>query len=206
MKSAEQRKMKTDPTRITGNWTHGWVLDQHTVKSVQGGDRDSGYAEFQTERSELGEALYALKYRGDREQVEPIAKTVAAFIRGRSELLDIKAVLAVPPSDTRRSFQPVEALAARIGAELGLPAPEDYIIKTRQTTALKNMTNKRRRRGELEGAFAVADQRFADMHVLLFDDLFRSGETLKAVTVALLFAGEAAMVSVLAATGTRSNR
>ena len=161
---------------------------------------------FQTERSELGEALYELKYRGDREQLEPIARTIAGFIRGRSELADIQAILAVPPSDARRSFQPVEALAERIGAELGLPAPDDYIIKTRPTAALKNMTGKHRRRQELEGAFAVADQRFAGRHLLLFDDLFRSGETLKAVTVALLFDGNAAMVSVVAATGTRSNR
>jgi competence protein ComFC len=199
-------KMRIDPQRITGNWTHGWALDRHTVRSTQGGDRDSGYAVFQTERSELGEALYELKYRGDREQVGPIARTIAEFIRGRSELADIRAILAVPPSDTRRSFQPVEALAARIGSELGLPAPDDYIIKTKPTAALKNMTDKRRRRRELEGAFAVSDQRFAGMHLLLFDDLYRSGETLKAVTVALLFDGNAAMVSVVAATGTRSNR
>ena len=198
--------MKIDPQRITGNWTHGWALDRHTVSSVQGGDRDSGGAVFQTERSELGEALYELKYRGDREQLEPIAVTIAGFIRGRSELADIQAILAVPPSDTRRSFQPVDALAARIGAELGLPAPDDYIVKTRPTAALKNMADKRRRRRELEGAFTVSDQRFAGSHLLLFDDLFRSGETLKAVTVALLFDGNAAMVSVLAATGTRSNR
>jgi competence protein ComFC len=198
--------MRIDPQRITGNWTHGWALDRHTVRSVQGGDMDSGRAVFQTERSELGEALYELKYRGDREQVEPIARTVAEFIRGRSELAGIQAVLAVPPSDTRRSFQPVPELAARIGAVLGLPAPDDYIIKTKPTTALKNVTDKRRRRQELEGAFTVFDQRFAGMHVLLFDDLFRSGETLKAVTVALLFDGNAAKVSVVAATGTRANR
>lgn len=198
--------MKIEPQRITGNWTHGWALDRHTVKSIQGGEQSSGYAVFQTERSELGEALYELKYHGDREQVGPIAKTIAEFIRGRSELADVKAILAVPPSDTRRSFQPVEALAARIGAELGLPAPDDYISKTRPTSALKNMTDKRRRRRELEGAFTVSDQRFAGMHLLLFDDLFRSGETLKAVTVALLFDGNAGMVSVVAATGTRSNR
>ena len=57
-----------------------------------------------------------------------------------------------------------------------------------------------------DGAFAVLDQRFAGMHVLLFDDLFRSGETLKAVTVALLFLGLVANVSVVTATSTRTNR
>lgn len=198
--------MKIDPKMITGNWKHGWALDQHTIRSTTSASDSIGHSTFDTERTEIGEALYKLKYRGDRAQVEPIAQTVANFIRGRSELTDIKAVLAVPPSDTRRSFQPVEVVAARIGAMLDLPAPDDYLLKAKQTIPLKGVTDKRTRREELEGAFAVADQRFADQHVLLFDDLFRSGETLKAVTVALLFLGNAAKVSVVTATSTRSNR
>ena len=198
--------MNIDPKLITGNWTHGWALDQHTIRSTASGSENIGYPAFTTERTEIGEAIYSLKYRDDRTKVEPIAQTVSDFICGRSELFDIKAVLAVPPSNLRRSFQPVEAIAARIGEKLGLPAPDDYLLKAKQTLPLKSMTDKRMRREELEGAFAVVDQRFADMHVLLFDDLFRSGETLKAVTVALLFLGNAAKVSVITATSTRSNR
>jgi predicted amidophosphoribosyltransferase len=199
-------KMNIDPKRIIGNWAQGWALDQHTLSSTSG-DLDGGmHAEFITERSELGEALYRLKYRNDRSRIVPIARVVADFIRSRCELSDIKAVLAVPPSDTRRSFQPVEAVAARIGALLGLPVPDDFLFKARATLPLKNIAAKRSRRLELDGAFDVADRRFADMHVLVFDDLFRSGETLKAVTAALLFQGQAAKVSVLTATSTRSNR
>jgi len=198
--------MNIEPKTIIGNWTHGWTLDQHTVRSRSGGSDSSAHPEFATERTELGEALYKLKYRGDRAQVESIALVVADFIGSRSELTDIKAVLPVPPSDTRRSFQPVDALTTRIGALLSLPAPDDYLLKTKQTMPLKSITDKRTRREELDGAFAVLDQRFTNMHVLLFDDLFRSGETLKAVTIALLFLGNVARVSVVTATSTRSNR
>ena len=198
--------MKIEPKMIAGNWAHGWALDQHTVHSTSGGSDNAWHPEFDTERTELGEALYRLKYRSDLVQVEPIARAVAGFIRGRSELADIKTVLAVPPSDTRRSFQPVQALAARIGALLDLTTPDDFLLKIKRTVPLKSVTDKRTRRKELEGAFTVADQRFAGQHVLLFDDLFRSGETLKAVTVALIFEGNAAKVSVVAATSTRSNR
>jgi predicted amidophosphoribosyltransferase len=204
--AADHKMMNISPKMIAGNWTRGWALDQHTVRSQANVSENIGYPAYDTERTEIGEALFKLKYRNDREQVEPIALTVAGFIRARSEISDIKAVLAVPPSDTRRSFQPVQALATRIGEILGLPAPDDYLLKTRQTLPLKSMNYKRLRRTELDGAFAVVDQRFADMHVLLFDDLFRSGETMKAVTVALLFLGKVAGVSVIAATSTRSNR
>jgi len=198
--------MNIDPKMIIGNWAHGWALDQHTVCSTADGFANDMHPQFTTERTEFGEALYKLKYRADMTRVEPIARTVADFIRSRSELADIKAILAVPPSDTRRSFQPVAVLTASIGEMLGLPTPDDYLLKSRQTLPLKGMTGKRSRRGELENAFAVIDQRFANMHILLFDDLFRSGETLKAVTVALLFLGNAAKVSVVTATSTRTNR
>ena len=204
--SAQQNKMKIDPKPILGNWTHGWALDQHTLRSTTDGADSGGHPEFDTERTELGEALFKLKYRNDRSQVEPIARAIVDFVLGRSELADIKAVLAVPPSDTRRSFQPVQALAERIGSLINLPAPDDYLFKARTTLPLKSLTGKRSRRLELEGVFDVVDQRFAAMHVLLFDDLFRSGETLKAVTAALLFMGNAAKVSVVTATSTRSNR
>jgi predicted amidophosphoribosyltransferase len=190
---------------LLGNWTHGWALDQHTVRSS--GEIDSFIRPtFDTERTEIGQAIYELKYRDDLSQVEPIARTIAEFIRGRSELWDTKAVLAVPPSEWRRSFQPVEKVASRIGELLGLPAPDDYLLKAKPTMPLKGISDKRRRRKELDDAFAVADKRFAGRHVLLFDDLYRSGETLKAVTAALLFQGDVAMVSVVAATSTRSNR
>jgi predicted amidophosphoribosyltransferase len=196
--------MEVNPKPIYGNWAHGWALDQHTLSSRSGGGDRCKYDRFATERSEIGEALYKLKYRLDRQQVVPIARAVAAFIRCRLELADIHAVLAVPPSNLDRAFQPVAALAAAIAAELTLPAPDDYLLKTKPTPALKNMEDTRERREELDGAFAVTDQRFQAMHVLLFDDLFRSGETLKAVTAALLFAGQAGTVSVLTATYTRS--
>ncbi|HSQ36068.1 MAG TPA: ComF family protein [Candidatus Binatia bacterium] len=198
--------MKTDPKPIIGNWTNGWALDQHTLSSTAGGVDGNGHPEFDTERTEIGEALFKLKYRNDRSQVQPIARAVADFIHSRPELADIVAVLAVPPSDTRRSFQPVQALTDGIGSRLSLPSPDDFLFKARTTLPLKSMSGKRSRRLELEGVFDVADQRFADAHVLLFDDLFRSGETLKAVTVALLFSGHIAKVSVVTATSTRSNR
>jgi competence protein ComFC len=202
--------MDLDPRQIYGNWSHGWALDRHTLRSRAEGAAGVGergrYARYATERSELGEALFRLKYQGDRLQVAPLAETVAAFVRSRPGLADIRAVLAVPPSDADRSFQPVEAIAEAAAAELGLPSPDDYLLKVKRTAPLKNMEDKRGRREELEGAFAVADQRFAGMHLLLVDDLYRSGETLKAVTAVLLFDGNAGNVSVIALTATRTKK
>lgn len=198
--------MELNPRPIYGNWSNGWALDSHTLSSRAQDNGRARYDRFQTVRSELGEALFRLKYQGDRSQIEPLAAAVAAFVRSRLELADIRAVLAVPPSNVDRPFQPVAAIAAALAAKLDLPAPDDFIMKIKQTAPLKNMEDKRERREELDGAFGVADRRFVNLHLLLFDDLFRSGETLKAVCAALLFAGRAKAVSVVALTATRTRK
>jgi predicted amidophosphoribosyltransferase len=192
--------MKINIRPLSGNWTHGWALDQHTVNSTTG-DTDSFDApNLDSEQAGIGAAIFRLKFRDDLTQVEPIARTVAEFIRGRSELADIESILAVPPSEWRRSYQPVEVVAARIGELLGLPVPEDYLLKAKPTKPLQGITDRRPRPEELNDAFSVLDKSLANQHVLLFDDIYRFGQTLKAATVALLFQGNVAMVSVVTAT------
>lgn len=58
----------------------------------------------------------------------------------------------------------------------------------------------------LKGLYAVERNHTAGKNVLLFDDLFRSGSTLNAITDVLLQQGQAASVRVLTITRTRSNQ
>lgn len=195
--------MNINPRSISGIWTYGWALDIHTLYSIP---IDPDNHVFDTKRSEMGEAIYKLKYRGDKTQIDPIAETIAEFINKKAELSDIVAILAVPPSNTTRPFQPVPAIAAAVGKILNLPFVTDYLLKIKQTTPLKGMSDAQKRHEELEGAFAVADDRFTGKHLLLIDDLFRSGETLNAVSNVLISGGKIAKISVITATITRSRR
>ena len=61
----------------------------------------------------------------------------------------------------------------------------------------------RERRNEL---LALYRNVTAGKHILLFDDLYRSGATLNAVTDLLMNQGDAKTVRVLTVTRTRSNR
>jgi competence protein ComFC len=78
------------------------------------------------------------------------------------------------------------------------------VRKTKKTPGLKNIHDAEQRRELLDGAFDVDASQVKGKGVLLIDDLYRSGATANAVTVALLAAG-AARVYFLAATRTRSN-
>ena len=80
----------------------------------------------------------------------------------------------------------------------------DAVLKTRETPGLKGVKDPEERRELLDGAVTVDQAKVKGQGVLLVDDLYRSGATANAVSVALLSAG-AARVYFLAATRTRSN-
>src|SRR3989338_3846751 len=113
--SVKVKIMKIDPKEIKGNWAHGWALDIHTLSSMPIGYNEFGHLEFDTTRSEIGEAIYKLKYRDDGSQVEAIAQVVSDFIKSKQELKEICAIIATPPSDVNRPFQPVIEISKVIG-------------------------------------------------------------------------------------------
>jgi len=80
------------------------------------------------------------------------------------------------------------------------------ITTRRPTTQLKSINDPEERRKALDGLYAVDVSKMAGKKILLFDDLFRSGATMNAITDVLLQQGGVAAVSALTITCTRSNR
>jgi predicted amidophosphoribosyltransferase len=110
----------------------------------------------------------------------------------------------VPPSASR-AVQPVIVLANGIGEALGLPVV-DCVTKTHPAGQLKDIADPVRRRELLEGLYDVDPANTEGGHILLFDDLFRSGATMNAITDVLLGKGKAASVRAFTITRTRSNQ
>jgi predicted amidophosphoribosyltransferase len=108
------------------------------------------------------------------------------------------------PASTARPSQPVVKIAKELGGRIQKAVLSDAIQKTRETPGLKDVHDPEKRRELLDGAFSVDQARISGKGVLLIDDLYRSGATANAITVALMGAG-ASPVYFLAATRTRSN-
>lgn len=193
--------IKINPQQIRGNWRAGWTLDEHTQSSSRLPD-----GSFDTIRTELGELLYQLKYRHDRTRIRPIADIVSPFIKNLFVYRYLTVIIPIPPSDTTRPFQPVFEIATEVGEILNLPVSLDYLVKIKSTKALKEIEDPETRRNLLQGSMQVSDQRFAGKYVLLLDDLYRSGETLKAATDILMNQGKISRVFVLALTRTRTKK
>jgi competence protein ComFC len=195
--------MTTNPIEVRGAWTRGWTLDRHTTSSTFLGYNEHGHAQYDTIRSPLGELLYQLKYRGQN-TVDQVTDVMAGFFDTKPNgLAKIDIVLPVPPS-TLRQIQPVIQIATAIAKKLGKAFSANAVRKTRETPGLKNVHDPEERRELLEGAFEVDASQVKGKGLLLIDDLYRSGATANAVTVALFAAG-AARVYFLAATRTRSS-
>jgi competence protein ComFC len=189
------------PKRIYGKWGLGYVLDNHTVKSVFLGYDAYGHEQYETQRSELGELLYRLKYRNDRSVVGVITETVAVFLQSQQWPIDL--IVPVPASKPRL-IQPVVELAREVGKRLSLPVKENAVLKVQATQQLKDVYQYQARLKLLEGVYQADPAIIAGKNLLLLDDLYRSGATLNVISATAKAMG-AANVYVLALTKTRSN-
>jgi predicted amidophosphoribosyltransferase len=190
------------PKALRGDWKQGFALDVHTTNSTFVGHNEYGHPEFATTRSPLGELLYRLKYKRDAIVIEEITDTAAEFIKASKIRID--AIVPMPPSSVRK-VQPVLQIANALGKKLGVPVLENCVSKTKKTPQLKDVYNYEERTKLLEGAFTVNRDQSAGKSLLLFDDLYRSGATMNAVSRELAKTGEAKEVFVLALTHTRSS-
>jgi len=194
---------KISPKQIKGEWDDGYALDLHTVKSTLIGYDEYGHEKFETERTEIGELLYQLKYGGKKSSIDTITSIAADFVRSKKWGLDL--VVLVPPSNYR-IFQPVIALAEQLAKKLKVDFCEECVKKVKKTPELKNIFDPDERAKLLKGAFTVSRPKIKGKRVLLFDDLYRSGATINEVCSVLKESGETEEIYVLTATMTRTHR
>jgi competence protein ComFC len=188
--------------QILGNWKQGFALDLHTLSSTPIGSNEFGHMQFDTTRSEVGELLFRLKNRSDTSTVPELVAAVETFMKMWQPPVDI--IVPVPPSSAR-AVQPVMLLAQALSTQLKIPLVE-AVRKTRETPQLKNIFDLDERLKALEGAHAADPGTAQGRRILLFDDLFRSGATMNAITTELYQQGKAAEVYALTITRTRSHQ
>lgn len=188
---------------LDGNWKSGKAYDLHTVSSAHLGTDEFGHDRFDNARSEMGELVYQLKYKGDQSRVQQIV-TLLDDIKG---IEGFDFIIPIPPTKKNRPFQPVELIAEALGARRNVAVAKGALTNS-GNEELKGITDPIARKELLDEAVKLDDSpgKFKGKKVLLVDDLYRSGSTLRVATDLLYKDGEAAQVSVLTMTKTRSNR
>jgi hypothetical protein len=88
--------VKFNPRKIYGSWSDGYVLDLHSTGSTYIGDNEFGHPQFETNRTEIGELLFRLKYRADEKAANELVEAASSFIRKWAVKPSI--IVAVPPT------------------------------------------------------------------------------------------------------------
>jgi predicted amidophosphoribosyltransferase len=194
--------LKYCPQRLRGPWLEGYALDFHTVSSNWIGYDEFDQPLLDTRRTPLGEALYQLKYRSNASYLDQIVGTITAFLRARNWNIDL--IIPMPPSNPRRSSQPVIEIARRLGQNLRFPVCGHCVQKVK-STPLKNVHDPNQRAQLLSGAFRANAAFTSGERLLLIDDLSRSGATAVEVARTLLDNGNAEALYFIAITKTRKH-
>jgi competence protein ComFC len=184
------------PEHIDGPWIDGFVLDRHVLSS-----RPIGYLgehmQFETTRSPLGELVYQLKYRSGKP--DDIVETAVAFVTERwGGVVDC---VVPPPPSLHRTKQPAVVIAEGIAAHFGVSALPAATIKATATQQMKNVPL--HERGPLlSAAIEAGSDSVESQRVLLVDDLWETGSTLRRVAEVLGQMG-ASEIRALAMTRTK---
>jgi len=193
---------KIKPKRIPGRWREGFTLDYHTISSVYLGYDEYGNPMYDTQRTEIGELLYRLKYRSDKTVLKELVDAVESFLISWKPPIEL--IIPVPPSRPGRVQQPVISMAEEIGRRIKIPVKPECVIRVKELPELKSVYDFDERVSLLDGAFKVDSSLVGERRVLLFDDLFRSGATMNAIANALYYEGYVKDVYALTITRTKS--
>lgn len=186
---------------LNGKWKAGWALDLHTLSSTL--NQDGSYTSV---RSDIGEALFLLKYRSDDKQISYLTDQLIDFLKTRLVLPHINVIIPVPAS-VQRSKQPVYEICNIVGSKLKIPVDYDFVEKIKNTQQLKSIDDADERVEIMKGAFKIANaEKYKNKKVLIIDDLFRSGTTVNELTETLYSQANVGNVYIVTLTKTRSHR
>ncbi len=173
--------MKVNIQKIEGSWKLGFVLDKHVDHSEFLGTDQFGNDQFDTVRTEVGEAIFQLKYRNDLSKIDVLS---SVFVENLGEFFKtVGLVIPMPPSKNR-TVQPLTLLAKAVAKKLDKPFFEKILVKNITTPLMKDLVTKEDKENALKGALSINDEITNDgkWDFLIIDDLYSSGTSLGVAT------------------------
>ncbi len=144
----------------------------------------------------LRDALHAFKFQGRKD----VGRCLVALTRSRVERLSEKfdAIIPIPVTEKRlreRGFNQSFIIAEEISAITGKPVYHSVLFKTKETRDQYILSRSERQRN-VRGVFSVRKGHFhvQGKKILLVDDLFTTGYTIREASKSLLDAKPAAIV------------
>ena len=144
----------------------------------------------------LQEAVQALKYENARALSVPLGQRLSACLAQLEWTIDM--IVPVPLHMSRlkeRGYNQAQVLGAFVAAQHNVAFVPDAIVRWRSTNSQVGLTRDQRQ-SNVAGAFTGKSERVSHRTILLIDDVFTTGSTLKACAQAALDAGASAVYSL----------
>ncbi len=135
--------------------------------------------------------MWDIKYNNKREYADFLALEMGRHFARHIIDWKCEAIIPVPvhPSRKRkRGYNQTAVMAKRLGALLDIPVDESALIRTKKTIAQKKLS-KEERYQNLKAAFAAGESAGGYRSVLLLDDIYTTGATMRICSNELLEAG-----------------
>lgn len=180
--------MEVNIHELHGNWDRGFALNKHSLNSVFIGHNEFGHPQFDTTRSEPGEALYQLKYRSDFTQVDPLAQAMFDHI---VPVIGKFGIVIPMPATKKRNRQPVHEIAEKLSKLTdALYAPGLLLKNPPQpgSPEIKNLGTKDEKIAALAERFALNEAFITNQGkwgALLVDDKYDTGASAEAACAVL---------------------
>ncbi|MBT0726901.1 ComF family protein [Rosenbergiella australiborealis] len=178
--------MDVNIKQISGNWDAGYAMDKHMKKSTYLYDNDNGRPQFHNERTEVGEAVYQLKYQGDWNQVDSLAECLLRY--AVPLFTDIQLIIPMPATEPR-TRQPVTAVASALAIKMGggMRCFDGILLKKAGGTPLKDLETKAEKETAVANMFSYQDliSSSGKYNALIIDDLYHTGVSMEAAVTAL---------------------
>lgn len=140
-------------------------------------------------------SIARFKYKGRREYAAFYADELYKYFNPLLYSLHLSAIVPVPIHENRlrvRGFNQAELISEILSDKLEIPHATDYLVRTKDTIAQKNLTSVSRKKN-LNYAFSINKiSPFYNVHlenVLLVDDIYTTGSTVDACSKILKEAG-----------------
>ncbi len=145
-----------------------------------------------------------LKFMGRKYLAHKMGLMMAEKVKAEPGFGKIDLIVPVPISPNSflaRGFNQTDLLARHIGKELGVKVDNNVIFRVKDTPSQTELSKEERQKNLLQ-AFEVRDERkVLDKNILLVDDVYTTGSTVRECTRVLLNAGANRVCIITWATG-----
>lgn len=155
----------------------------------------NGYAASYYGISNVGDALHRCKYENGGDFPDFLLKKVLSVFYKKFTNLHIDLVLYVPPT---KSGDLMKHFAAKFAHVVGVPVSHD-LHKTRITEEQKIFQNSYRKHDNVKDAFDIDETIVRGKSIVLLDDIYESGATLKEIGTLLTQKGAKLIVPIVIA-------